>query len=89
MQLGDLGNQIVLKSPKAFGGIKFIGSEEVESKIWYPRKLKRDEEAQNKYHSADKGYIRSDVYIIHILEEEMTIEDERIQLSLNDVCKPV
>lgn len=79
MHLGDLGNQIVLKSRKAFDRIEFIGSEVVASKIWYPRRIMRDEKARKEYRSSDKGYVRGDIYVIHILEEEMTIDDERLQ----------
>ena len=86
MQLGGLGNQIVLKSTKAFERIEYTCYEEVDSKIWYPRRIKRDEEARSKYHSTDKGYIRGETYIIHILEEEMTIDDERIQLFVSSGC---
>ena len=83
MQLGKLGDQIVLKSRKAFDRIEFVGSEEVDSKIWYPKRIKRDEEARNTYHSIDKGYVRGEIYITHILDEEMTIEDERLQLPVS------
>lgn len=83
MQLGELGNQVVLKSRRAYDQIEFIGYEAVDSRIWYPRRIKRDETARREYHSADRGYVRGDIYMIHILDEEMTIDDERLQLRVS------
>jgi hypothetical protein len=37
MQLGKLGEQVVLKSEKAFGRIRFVKTEPVESSMYFPK----------------------------------------------------
>ena len=79
MHLGDLGEQIVLKSRKAFGRIAYKGSEEVDSTVWYSKRENRDKNARRAYHSADKAYVRGAVYMLKIIEEEMKKDDVRLQ----------
>ena len=80
LKLGELGEQIVIRSPKAFQRISFIGAEETDSLVWYPKRKARDEKARNEYCSTDKmSYIRGDIYVVRIIEEEMTKDDERLQ----------
>lgn len=80
MQLGDLGNQIVLISRRSYDHIRYTDYEEVDSSIWYPRRKARDDRARKDYHSADKnGYIHGDIYITRILDEEIKKDDARIQ----------
>ncbi len=80
MQLGDMGNQIVLISREAFDHIRFTGYEEVDSGIWYAKRKARDDKARKDYHSADKNrYIRGDIYITRIIDEEMQKNDVRLQ----------
>lgn len=51
MHLGRLGEQIVLKSKKAFDNIEYIKqkSEYADSNIYYAKKNKRDEQARSNY----------------------------------------
>lgn len=42
MQLGNLGEQIVVKSELAFSKLQFIGAEKVLSEEWYGAKFERD-----------------------------------------------
>ncbi len=46
---GKLGEQIVMKSPKAFGRMKFILADTVDNTIYYAKRRKRDEEARSLY----------------------------------------
>jgi hypothetical protein len=46
MRLGKLGEQIVLKSPKAFDQIEFISYELTDNKVYYAKRKKRDEQAR-------------------------------------------
>jgi len=46
MRLGDLGEQFVLKSRKAFELIRFERSEEADGEIYYDKRKKRDSEAR-------------------------------------------
>lgn len=49
MQLGELGEQIVLKSEKAFRQIRYQGFEVAWADMYYHRKTKRDLEARRAY----------------------------------------
>lgn len=79
MRLGKLGEQIVLKSPKAFDRIEFVGCENVDSDIYYTRKMKRERDARREYRKRkrEKADIQ-ELYIIDIMREEMTNGDARL-----------
>ncbi len=80
MRLGELGEQVVLKSKKAFNRITYLDSEPVNRHVWYPKRKERDDRARRDYHSTDKmTYIRGDLYITRIIDEEIKRDDERIQ----------
>lgn len=80
MMLGKLGEQIVLKSKTAFERITFLDANEVDHRVWYPKRKARDDKARQDYHSTDKmTYIRGDIYITRIIDEEMRHDDERLQ----------
>ena len=80
MRLGNLGLQYVLKSEKAFERLSFVESEEIPSKIWYPKRETRDHNARRDYYRMDiKKYIRGDLYMIQILDEEVKPGDLRIR----------
>ena len=79
MHLGELGNQIVLKSRNSFDKIKLISTEEVKKEIWLPKKEARNFKAKKAYHSIDKKYIKGDLYILRILDEEIKRDDARLR----------
>lgn len=79
MRLGKLGEQIVLKSPKAFNQIEFVGCENVDSDIYYTRKMERERDARREYRKRKRE--KTDIhelYIIDIMREEMTNGDARL-----------
>lgn len=79
MRLGTLGEQIVLKSPKAFDQIEFVGCENVDADIYYTRKMERERDARREYRKRkrEKADIH-ELYIIDIMREEMTNGDARL-----------
>ena len=79
MRLGKLGEQIVLKSPKAFEQIEYVGCENVDSDIYYTRKMERERDARREYRKRkrEKADIH-ELYIIDIMREEMTNGDARL-----------
>ncbi len=80
MRLGELGDQIVLKSRKAFDKLTFLDASEVQKEIWYPAKEERDRKARHDYHSMDKiSYVRGALYITGILDREMKRDDVRLR----------
>ena len=80
MRLGDLGRQVVLKSERAFDRLDFIGFEEAPRSIWLPRREQRDREAREQYFNRERNARRKgDLYISHILDEEMGADDARLR----------
>lgn len=80
MKLGDLGEQFVLKSRRAFDRIRFVECETAENGIWFPKKEAREQKARADYRNTDKAtYIKGDIYITKIIDEEIKPDDPRIQ----------
>ena len=79
MMLGDLGNQIVLKSEESFKRIKWLSAEEVSKDVWFPKREIRDRKAREKYYSMDKiKYVKGALYVTRVLDEEIKNNDERL-----------
>ena len=79
MHLGNLGQQFVLKSKKAFDEIKFSGYEIAENQIWFAKKEQRDKSARREYLDVERNKRqRGDIYITQIMDEEMKPDDERL-----------
>lgn len=79
MYLGKLGEQIVLKSEKAFKALHFIGAEEALREEYYMKKVSRDKQARKDYRSSKKEV--SDVngiYMLDIMREGMKNDDPRL-----------
>lgn len=80
MKLGKLGLQIVMKSPRVFERIHFVGYQVAKAEEWYDKKQLRDQKARSDYFHMDKaGWIRGDIYMPQILDEEMTANDSRLR----------
>ena len=80
MHLGNLGQQFVLKSKKAFDLISFIGYENASFNEWYSRKENRDKAARRDYFDMEKNKrLRGDIYITQIIDEEMNGNDARLR----------
>ena len=80
MHLGELGEQVVFKSGRAFERIKFLGFEEADSEIYYARKAERDLRARRAYRSEkSSGTDINDIYMIDIMREGMINGDPRLR----------
>lgn len=80
MHLGNLGQQFVLKSKKAFDLISFIGYENASFNEWYSRKENRDKAARRDYFDTEKNKrLRGDIYITQIIDEELNGNDARLR----------
>lgn len=80
LHLGNLGEQVVLKSRKAFDILIFCGYEKADKNIWYPRKERRDRTARREYYDMDKNhYQKGDIYITSIIDQEMKTDDIRLR----------
>lgn len=84
LQLGKLGLQTVLVSPKAFGQIKFVDAIPVDKNIYYPKFVARETRARQTYKDeiAKSRSYRDDIFVMDILREEMKNDDPRIQRLL-------
>ena len=66
MRLGKLGEQIVLKSQKAFAQIQFVGYENADAEEYYIKKNEREREARRQYRRNKKE--QADVNELFILD---------------------
>ena len=79
MYLGKLGEQVVLKSEKAFSGIVFKESIPVDSSLYYPKRQARDRQAREDYQEEKSATSSVNaVYMIDILREKWTNDDSRL-----------
>ena len=81
MKLGELGEQVVLKSPKAFEKIHFIKYEIVDGSIYNPHRMEREEKAKRAYladHGADFEISRDDLFVRDIVNEQVKNDDPRL-----------
>ena len=79
LKLGGLGEQIVLISKKAFNAIRFSNAERAFANEWYPKKIKRENDARNEYFNSEKiKRQKGDLYISQIIDEDMEANDERL-----------
>ena len=79
MHLGALGEQVVLKSEKAFGKIQFIGFEEVNSSKYFVRRKARDDAARQAFHDELERVYFDELYIRDIIREEVKPDDPRLR----------
>lgn len=80
MELGNLGEQIVLISEKAFENIRFISNSPADVQIYYKKKKDRDQKARKKYRET-KGMesLKDELFIIDIMREGMKQNDSRLR----------
>lgn len=79
LRLGNLGEQIVLKSRKSFNAIRFIEAEKAFASEWYPNKVQRETDARSEYFNNTKmKRQKGDLYINQILDEDMEADDDRL-----------
>ncbi len=80
MQLGKLGEQVMIRSEKAFERLFFRTFETVGHVEWYARRQQRDRKAREAYFSMEKNRRRrDDLYIAQIIDQEIGEEDVRLR----------
>ena len=80
MRLGKLGEQIVLKSEKAFEHIRFVGAEPADAETYYEKKALRDREARRAYRSTRQvSNALNELYMIDIMREGIENGDPRLR----------
>ena len=82
MKLGELGEQIVLMSPRAFERIKFIKYEIADGSIYHNRRMERDECARRAYldnHGEDFSVTINDLFVRDIISQQVKNDDPRLR----------
>ena len=80
MKLGKLGEQIVLKSEKAFKNIRYINAEPAYAATYYEKKVTRDKEARRAYRETKTSPDNiKDIFILDIMREGMKNDDPRLR----------
>lgn len=82
MKLGKLGNQIVLKSPKAFEILRFLSYETVDHTVYYAKRKDRDETARASYLKELEKDDIDGIYLRDMIREGMKVDDVRLQSEL-------
>ena len=81
MKLGELGEQVVLMSPKAFEKIKFLEYEIVDGSIYNPRRMDRENRARTAYldnHGADFEISQGDLFVRDIISQKVKNDDPHL-----------
>ena len=79
MKLGDLGQQFVLISKKAFESICFLGAVPVEKELFFQMKSSRDLKARESYYSTKiMKRNKKDLYVTNIIDKEIKENDPRL-----------
>lgn len=81
MQLGTLGEQVVLLSERSFRQIEFVEYEIADYREYYFKRAERDQNAQSAYASKKKNLqqLMDDIFILDIIREDMKNDDPRLQ----------
>lgn len=79
LRLGNLGEQIVLKSEKAFEHIRFLGYEIADSSIYYPLRQERNMNARKEFLSNRRGIPSVDDLYLNDIIRGVPADDPRIQ----------
>lgn len=79
MMLGELGEQIVLKSELAFSNIKLVDSISANKVTYFHKYINRDKQAREKYQAmTNKMPSENGLYVIDIIREKIKNDDSRL-----------
>ena len=81
MKLGELGEQVVLKSKAAFEQIHFIRYEIADASIYNPQRIERERRARATYldnHGADFVLSERDLFVRDIMQQGVKNDDPRL-----------
>ena len=81
MQLGTLGEQVVLLSQRSFQQIEYVGYEIADHREYYYKRAERDKNARATYASQKKNLqqLMDDIFVLDIMREDMKHDDPRLQ----------
>ena len=81
MQLGTLGEQVVLLSKRSFKQIEFVEYEIADYREYYYKRTKRDQNARATYANKRKNLqqLMDDIFVLDIIREDMNHDNPRLQ----------
>ncbi|MCQ2427287.1 MAG: DUF3990 domain-containing protein [Clostridia bacterium] len=79
MRLGKLGEQYVLKSPKAFEALRFMDYTTAENYMYYAKKKARDDAARSAFYKELENGDINGIFMRDIIREEMKPDDPRLR----------
>ena len=81
MQLGTLGEQVVLLSERSFKQIEYVEYEIADYREYYYKRTERDKNARVTYASQKKNLqqLMDDIFVLDIMREDMKHDDPRLQ----------
>ena len=79
MRLGKLGEQVVLKSKKAFDEIMFVSYEVCDNTIYYAKRKARDDEAREAFNAELEKEDLNGLFMRDIIREEVKTDDARLR----------
>ena len=86
MQLGTLGEQVVLLSKRSFEQIEFVEYEVADFCEYYYKRAERDHNARTAYknHKKNLQQLLNDVFVLDIMREDMQHDDPRLQSVISE-----
>jgi len=86
MQLGTLGEQVVLLSKRSFEQIEFQEYEIADHREYYYKRAERDHNARSTYANRKKNLqqLMNDIFILDIMREDMKYDDPRLQSIISE-----
>lgn len=90
MQLGTLGEQVVLLSKRSFEQIHFVRYEIAPHHEYYKKRIIRDRAARKAYANRKKDLqqLTTDIFVLDILREDMQNGDPRLQSIISEKSLP-
>ena len=82
MRLGKLGEQLVIKSEKAFKRLRFLYASPVSYKTYYVKKRTRTDKANKEFNDIQSTSDLDGLYLNVIIRERIGNEDERIPRNI-------
>jgi len=86
MQLGTLGEQVVLLSERSFKQIEFVEYEVADYRKYYYKRAERDRNARAAYANKKKKLqqLMDDIFVLDIMREDMKHDDQRLQSVISE-----
>ena len=79
LRLGNLDGQFVLKSPKAFAAVQYLGSSTADASVCLARRRERDRQMREAFLKELETDDVDGIYMRDVLKEEMKPDDVRLR----------